>query len=238
MFFLHTFALPMKNLLPITAALLVLLSGCAISNPAKYYERAEAMKPYDAVIVPGMPYTDDAGVHIGLKARMVWAVHLYRQGVAKRIIVSGSAVYSPYVEARIMREYAVAMGVPREHILLDERAEHSTENLYYGYQVACAAGMSHVALASDQFQTKMLKPMLRAMNRRLGVRIDLIPLVRQEVSELFAATNPVIDPTVALEPDFVSITERESFWRRWRGTLGRHIPWEDGDQCSPARAEH
>ena len=118
----------MKNLLPITAALLVLLSGCTISNPAKYYERAEAMKPYDAVIVPGMPYTDDGGVHIGLKARMVWAVHLYREGVAKRIIVSGSAVYSPYVEARIMREYAVAMGVPREHILLDEQAEPSTEN--------------------------------------------------------------------------------------------------------------
>lgn len=221
-----------------TTALLALLTGCTISNPARYYARAEERKPYDAVIVPGMPYTEEGGVHIGLKARMVWAVHLYRQGIAKRIIMSGSAVYSPYVEARIMREYAVAMGVPREHILLDERAEHSTENLYYGYQVACAAGMSHVALASDQFQTKMLKPMRRRMNRRLDVQIDLIPLVREQVSELFAATNPVIDPTVALNPAFVSIMERESFWRRWRGTLGRHIPWEDREQCSPAQAEH
>jgi hypothetical protein len=217
-------------------AMLALLSGCTISNPAKYYARAEAKKPYDAVIVPGMPYTDEGGVHIGLKARMVWAVHLYRQGVTRRIIVSGAAVYSPYVEARIMREYAAAMGVPREHILLDERAEHSTENLYYGYQVACAAGLKNVALASDEFQVKMLKPMQRRMKRDLDVSIDLIPLVRDSVSELFAATDPVIDPTVAIDPAFRSILERESFWRRWRGTLGRHIPWEDDEQCSPLRA--
>ena len=135
-----------------------------------------------------------------------------------------------------MREYAAAMGVPREHILLDERAEHSTENLYYGYQVACAAGLKNVALASDEFQVKMLKPMQRRMKRDLDVSIDLIPLVRDSVSELFAATDPVIDPTVAIDPAFRSILERESFWRRWRGTLGRHIPWEDDEQCSPLRA--
>lgn len=219
-----------------SALLILLLTGCTVANPAKYYSRAEAKMPYDALIVPGMPYTDDGGVHIGLKARLVWAVHLYRKGVAKRLIMSGAAVYTPYSEARIMREYAVAMGVPREHIILDERAEHSTENMYFGYQMACAAGLKNVALASDEFQVKMLKPMRRRMKRELGVHIDFLPLVRDSVSDLFAATNPVFDPKVALVPDFVSIVERESFWRRFRGTLGRHIPWEDADQCSPAQA--
>lgn len=225
-----------RTLLKITAVLVLLLTGCTVANPAKYYSRAETKKPYDALIVPGMPYTDDGGVHIGLKARLVWAVHLYRKGFTDRLIMSGSAVYTPYSEARIMREYAVAMGVPREHILLDERAEHSTENMYYGYQVACAAGLKNVALASDEFQVKMLKPMHRRMKRELGVHIELLPLVRDSVSELFAATNPVFDPKVALVTDFVSIVDRESFWRRWRGTLGRHIPWEDAEQCSPAQA--
>jgi len=225
-----------RTILHSSAVLVLLLTGCTIANPAKYYSRAEAKKPYDALIVPGMPYTDDGGVHIGLKARLVWAVHLYRTGFADRLIMSGAAVYTPYSEARIMREYAVAMGVPREHIILDERAEHSTENMYFGYQMACAAGLKNVALASDEFQVKMLKPMQRRMRRELGVHIDMLPLVRDSVSDLFAATNPVFDPKVALTPDFVSIVERESFWRRFRGTLGRHIPWEDADQCSPAQA--
>ncbi|MBK8226400.1 MAG: YdcF family protein [Flavobacteriales bacterium] len=225
-----------RTLLHSSALLILLLTGCTVANPARYYSRAEAKMPYDALIVPGMPYTDEGGVHIGLKARLVWAVHLYRKGFAKRLIMSGAAVYTPYSEARIMREYAVAMGVPREHIILDECAEHSTENMYYGYQMACAAGLRDVALASDEFQVKMLKPMRRRMKRELGVHIDLLPLVRDSVSDLFAATNPDFDPKVALVPDFVSIVERESFWRRFRGTLGRHIPWEDADQCTPAQA--
>ena len=36
-----------------TALLILLLTGCTVSNPAKYYSRAEAKKPYDALIVPG-----------------------------------------------------------------------------------------------------------------------------------------------------------------------------------------
>ena len=58
-------------------------------------------------------------------ARVVWAVYLHRIGVTRRIIMSGSAVYSPWVEAKVMREYAVALGVPREDVLIEDRAEHS-----------------------------------------------------------------------------------------------------------------
>ena len=36
--------------------------------------------------------------------------------------MSGAAVYSPWVESKVMREYAVALGVPREDVLIDDRA--------------------------------------------------------------------------------------------------------------------
>lgn len=202
------------------------IQACTIRHPEKYFEKAYANKPYDAVIVPGTPYRT-TGWDEATHARVVWAVYLHRIGVTRRIIMSGSAVYSPWVEAKVMREYAVALGVPRGDVLIEDRAEHSTENLFYGYRVAQHAGLTNVALASDGFQVKMLKSFNRRMKRRLGARIDLIPLVRDSVHHLFVLPSPVIDPSVAHVDTFVSIVDRQSWWYRLRGTLGKHVDWEE-----------
>lgn len=203
-----------------------MISACTIRHPEKYFAKAYAKRPYDAVIVPGTPYQvtgwDDA-----THARVIWAVYLYKIGVTRKIIMSGAAVYSPWVESKVMREYAVALGVPREDVLVEDRAEHSTENLYYGYKVAQRAGLTKVALASDEFQTKMLKSFNRRMKRRLDAHIDLIPLVRDSVDHLYAMPSPQIDPSVAHVDTFVSIMERQSFWYRFSGTLGKNIDWEE-----------
>ena len=38
---------------------------------------------------------------------------------------------------------------------------------------------------------------------------------------------PKIDPISAAASDsFISITESESFWKRMRGTMGKHIDWK------------
>ena len=36
-------------------------------------------------------------------------------------------------------------------------------------------------------------------------------------------TDPEIDYKKAFNPDFKSITKRESFWKRWKGTMGKNI---------------
>jgi hypothetical protein len=55
------------------------------------------------------------------------------KGSAKNVMYSGSSVYSPYYEGEVMAMYAAAIGIPKEHIFTETKAEHSTENLYYGY---------------------------------------------------------------------------------------------------------
>ncbi|MBK6774437.1 MAG: YdcF family protein [Flavobacteriales bacterium] len=65
-----------------------------------------------------------------MKLRVHWAVHLFKEGVARNIIFSGGAVYTPYVEAEIMSLYAQELGVPAKHCFLDPIAEHSTENIF------------------------------------------------------------------------------------------------------------
>src|SRR5688572_357103 len=112
--------------------LISFLSGCLMFKPSPQKMTRRAMKAhsqYDAVIVPGIQFIEPAWDRV-LQMRLIWAKHLYDRGIAKNIITSGSSVYTPYVEAQIMAEYLVAMGVPRERIFMEERAEHSTENLW------------------------------------------------------------------------------------------------------------
>ena len=134
---------------------------------------------------------------------------------------SGSAVYSPYREAEIMALYGEALGIPKENIYIETEAEHSVENIYYSYKKAKMLGFEKIALASDPFQTRMLK---RFVKVRLGPDVGLIPIV---VDSLTATKDQMIDPTIDYKDkkvdNFVSIVERESFRTRFRGTRGKDL---------------
>ncbi|RMG21553.1 MAG: YdcF family protein [Bacteroidetes bacterium] len=188
--------------------------------PKNLYAKAVKQPPYDAIIVPGVPFKDGKWSFI-MKARVRWACHLYKSGIAQNIIFSGSAVYSPYVEARIMALYARQMGVPESHIFTEERAEHSTENLYYSLLIAKKQGFERVALATDPFQSKML---MRFAHKH-ELEVDYIPIV---FSKLKKMEDPqiVINPESAKVENFVALPERESWWERWQGTMGEKVEWE------------
>jgi uncharacterized SAM-binding protein YcdF (DUF218 family) len=200
------------------------LVSCVFIKPKanKLYHRAlKKNAVYDAAIVPGVPFVEPAWDNI-MQMRVIWAVHLYKRGLVKNLIMSGSAVYSPYSEAKIMRLYAIALGVPTEHILLEEKAEHSTENLWFGYKLAIQNGLQTVALASDPFQTKLL---LRFGKKRtpelayLPVLFDTLRMIPHD--------TPVINyKNIRLDP-FIPLPQRESPRERWRGTRGKHIQFND-----------
>ena len=90
-------------------------------------------KPFDVIIVPGIPFRDGEWDVI-MKSRVLWSKKLYEEGAAKHIIYSGSAVYTPYIESEIMRKYALALGIPDSVIFLEKDAFHGVENLYYSYK--------------------------------------------------------------------------------------------------------
>ena len=134
---------------------------------------------------------------------------------------SGSSVYTPYYEAEVMSLYAQAIGIPKEHIFTETRAEHSTENIFYSYRKAKILGFNTIALASDPFQTKLLK---RYIRKKVAKNVALIPFVIDTLKKMEPSmVNPVIDFQLAYNNEFVSITERESFWKRLRGTRGRNV---------------
>ena len=205
--------------------LIVVLSACSFSTKKAqaYFDKASAKAPYDVIIVPGVPY-EGISWSPTMNIRVSWANYLYKNGMTKNIIYSGGAVYTKYSEAKIMAAYGRAQGIPDLHIFLDTNAEHSSENVYFSYLVAKEQGFTKIALATDPFQAKSLKGMIT----KLSLPIDLIPVLFDTL-QMIDRPEPNISPEIAIEEPFVSIKERESFFMRLKGTMGRQIMWYEED---------
>lgn len=188
-----------------------------------FQEVVKQQQQFDVIIVPGVPFYHNTWDST-MKSRVIWSYVLYKHGYAKNIIYSGGAVYSPYYEAKIMGLYAQQLGVPAAHVFYDTLAEHSTENVFYSYELARKLGFKTIALATDPFQSSLLKFFTR---KRFGTKITHLPFVTDSLYA-YNNINPVINPSSAICGDtFISITQRESFWKRMRGTLGKNIPWKN-----------
>jgi uncharacterized SAM-binding protein YcdF (DUF218 family) len=202
---------------------LILLQACSFSEKTsqRYYEKAST-KSYDIIAVPGVPFTE-AGWDSTMKARVYWAKHLYDKGIAKNIMFSGSSVSSPYYEGEIMALYAIALGVPKEHVFSEIKAKHSTENLYYVYLKSKKMGFNSIALATDPYQSKQLR---RFARERIGENTGLIPIVFDTLRKMQPfMINPKIEYQKAYDSNFVSLKSQESFWKRLRGTMGKNIDY-------------
>ncbi len=196
---------------------------CSVSTrkTKMLYKEAKKGEPYDVIIVPGYPFEDNTWSDL-LKARIFWAWFLYDRGIAKNIIYSGSAVSSPYIESEIMLLYGEALGIPSRHLYAESKAEHSTENVFYAYQMARELGFRRIALATDPFQSKMLRKFVR---RKLGKDVGFIPIIYDSLAHL-DTLNITIDPKTAFINNFVPLNERESFWERFKGTRGEKIDYK------------
>ncbi|MCW3072605.1 MAG: hypothetical protein JWO44_2495 [Bacteroidetes bacterium] len=198
----------------------LLIGGCTFfrPSPAKLYKRALKNGPYEVIIVPGVPF-DGKTWSTAMKGRVIWADYLIKQGIAKNVIFSGGAVYSPYVEAKVMALYAEALGTPKDHIFIEDKAEHSTENIYNSYQLARKMGFKKIAVASDPFQSNLLMGFTK---RRFRLPIAHIPYVIPILSTI-DDVDPKIIPDSAKVENFKSILETQSKWHRFRGTRGKNI---------------
>ena len=214
----------MIALLKLRYSALLLLAFAACMTPREGERKTSTVAsiiPFDAVIIPGVPY-NGRGWDSVMKSRVLWSYILYRNGYAKNIIYSGSAVYSPYYEARVMGLYGIALGIPAEHIFYDTIARHSTENVYYSYLLAKGEGFKSLALATDPFQSFMLRGFTR---KRFGSPIYHIPFMVDSLAA-YNGAQPLIDASSARVENWESITEKQSFGKRFQGTLGRSINWK------------
>lgn len=203
-------------------AALALFAGCITprKGPRKALANAAQLVPFDAIIVPGIPYNGEHWDSV-MKARVLWSYILYRNGYTRNVIYSGGAIYTPYVEARVMGAYGQALGIPAEHIFFDSSARHSTENVYHSYLIAKEQGFKTIALASDPYQSFLLRGFTR---KRFGTPIYHIPFVIDSL-QVYRHLHPVLDLKYLKKRRWQSITDQQGFGERFRGTMGRDIDW-------------
>ena len=196
----------------------LVLTHCSFTHFAKIsYVAAKKNKPFDVIIVPGIPYVEGETNDV-MKMRVFWAKYLYDSGFTKNIIFSGSSVYSPYVEGIVMKIMADSLGIPPDHSFSETKAEHSTENVYYSWKMARDMGFKKIALATDPYQAGLL----RGFVKEYCPGVTPIPIIFGTM-DMGSIKLPVVNAKSAFVKDFVSITERQTLWERFRGTRGRRV---------------
>jgi len=215
----------------IAVILVVLGSGCNFTTQIQH-NKAQRIKHYEAIIVPGFPYFEhEVNINFILRMRVIWAYHLMQEGIAENVIFSGDAVHTPYIEAEIMAQYARSLGIPANHIFVERRAEHSTENLFYGYAKAMELGFKNIAVATDPLQSRLIK--VNTLQDKLPVAF--IPARFNLIMDIYQELRPVLeDPCLAHIENFIPLSDRfsenelrlgaqgERFRKRYR--LGRVTP--------------
>ncbi|MES2568187.1 MAG: YdcF family protein [Bacteroidota bacterium] len=187
------------------------------TDPEKCIKTCALKKPYDVIIVPGFPH-DSGKVNMILQQRIKWAYYLYKNNYAKNIIFSGSAVHTPYFESKVMRLFALQLGIKNENIFTETLAEHTTENLYFSSVMAKELGFKNIAFATHPAQSSFMKP----FKRKFKLKLDFLPILNDSIVTLNIELLPV-DESSAFVSDFIPLKKREGVLKSLRGTRGHNV---------------
>ena len=108
---------PRRRRLLAAAVLVATAAACVLLFPVAqvfFFGGSDYRRPADVVVVFGAQVHDDGHASTSLRDRMTTAVELYKEGLVKRVIVSGGVGDSGFNEALVMRDMAVEAGVPRK----------------------------------------------------------------------------------------------------------------------------
>ncbi len=133
--------------------------------------RGDAPQPADAILVLGRRLVSDWITPV-FEARLRLAESLWRQGHAPRMFVAGGTTGdSRRSEAEAGSAWLVARGMPASAILLEDRSQHTLENLFNVRSQMREQGWQSLLLVSDPLHLARA----RATAEGLKLRVCCIP---------------------------------------------------------------
>jgi uncharacterized SAM-binding protein YcdF (DUF218 family) len=90
---------------------------------------------FDAIIVLGYPPNADGSPSPIQRERVLEGVREYRANVAPRLIMTGGAAHTSYVEAAVMARFAEQQGVPESAVTIEPQAHNTIQNAYYSVRI-------------------------------------------------------------------------------------------------------
>ncbi len=109
---------------------------------------------YDLIIVLGSPATENCTPSTILKDRIDKGIALYKQGLASKILFSGSNVHNRCTEADVMAVYAEQQGVLEADIIKEARAENTYQNAFYSVDYMHKNHLKTAAIVTSQPHVK------------------------------------------------------------------------------------
>ena len=174
------------KLVVIGLAILVLFSMEPVSNAlfggleAQAVTTVDPHKHYDAVILLGGLVDEKAMEKSGSLSmndnneRLFGTLAVMREGRADYAIISGAPVdpKTPYAEAAVLADQLVLLGVPRDKVIVEDKAMNTRENATYSAEIARARGFSKVLIVTSAFH------MHRALAcyEKAGMKVDTMPV--------------------------------------------------------------
>ena len=115
--------------LGIVACIIVFGINLFVKLSTKKFIRTDFNEKYDCILVLG------AGVRNGsprpmLQDRLDYAIKLYKDGIAPKLLMSGDHGQKDYDEVNVMKNYAIEKGVPSEDIFMDHAGFSTYESIY------------------------------------------------------------------------------------------------------------
>lgn len=125
--------------------------------------RIDQSRPVDAIVVLGTTQYNGRPSPT-LQARLDRTIELYRENLAKTIIVTGGSMPGDaYTEAESGEMYLVNAGIPRQAIVLENEGRNSWQSMNGVAGILAARDLQSILIVSDGFHLLRLKMMAREL---------------------------------------------------------------------------
>jgi vancomycin permeability regulator SanA len=139
-----------------------------------WFGTTDYRRPADAAVVFGARVYASGHPSPLLWDRLRTGIELYRQGLVPRIVMSGGDGADGFNEARVMADVAVANGVPREAILLDESGVTTEATVRNSLAALAAAGAPEPPMVIAVSQAYHL-PRVQLAYSEAGIDVLTVP---------------------------------------------------------------
>ena len=127
-----------------------------------------APRAYDVIVVLGAAVWPDGQPSPALQCRVLHAVDLLQRGYAPHLLVSGGVGKHPPAEAEVMQRLAVAHGIPRTSIVLEDQATSTFESAWRCRDLLGQHSWSRVLVVTDHYHLTRALLAFRSVGIRAG----------------------------------------------------------------------
>jgi len=145
-----------------------------LSAPLK---KVSSLKNADAIVVFAGGAGEGGIIRQGYAERVGHAVNLYQRGLASSLLFS-SGSRGTYRETFLMKSLALSLGVPGEHIFVEDQSASTYENVTNSVEIARARGWSNLILVSSPYH--MLRSALVFKKEASDLNVQFSPMEKSQ----------------------------------------------------------